>query len=106
LNAVGGAPVRIHVAHIPAKFFSEIREVFVMPPFRNQGIGGFLEGYACKESRDAGSGTMRLLMHEADSVVGPPRAAARTFGNHHGYEWRWRSTEGPRIAAVGVKKLV
>lgn len=95
-----------HMAHLEDSTTSEIRELFVMPAFRHQGIGSFLEGFASERAALAGSKEMRLLMHEADSIIGPPRAAARHFGSRRGYDWRWRVGAAPRTVAIGIKQLV
>jgi GNAT superfamily N-acetyltransferase len=84
---------------------SEIRELFCWPAFRRLGIGGYLEQTATERAASYGSGAIRLFMNEADAIIGPPRAAARLFGKQRGYEWRWRPTSGPRLAAIGIKRL-
>jgi hypothetical protein len=85
--------------------FSEIIEIFCWPAFRRLGIGRLLEETAVYRARIAGSASISVLMHEADAIVGSPRAAARLFGKVMGYEWRWRATTGLRLAAVGFKNL-
>ena len=98
-----------HVCHLHDAETSEIRELFVMPAFRKQGIGSCLEGMSCERALEWGSVEIRLLMHEADAVIegpAPPnRTRARTFGEARGYEWHWRSRSGPRTAAIGWKAL-
>jgi GNAT superfamily N-acetyltransferase len=83
----------------------EIPELFVWPTFRRMGIGRFLEREAVKFAAKWGCGEIHLMMNEADSVVGPPRSAARLFAQAVGYEWRWRPEVAPRRPATAIKRL-
>ena len=87
------------------KTFSEITELFVWPIYRRLGLGTSLEEMALSEAQDYGSTEIRLIMNEADAVIGPPRAAARKFAKARGYELRWRDTVQPRAPATGIKAV-
>jgi GNAT superfamily N-acetyltransferase len=83
----------------------EIPELFVWPTFRRMGIGRILEGVALDYADAWNCGEIHLMMNEADAIVGPPRAAARTFALALGYEWRWRNEVAPRRPATAIKRL-
>jgi GNAT superfamily N-acetyltransferase len=85
--------------------YSEITELFVWPLYRRMHFGAELESQAVELARAHGSTEIRLLMNEADSVVGPPRAAAREFAKACGYDQRWRTTVGPRARMTGIKSI-
>jgi GNAT superfamily N-acetyltransferase len=93
------------VCHDTDRQVSEIRELFVMPAFRHQGIGSFLEGISAEQAAEYGSREAHLVMNNGDSVLGPPRRTAREFGSRRGYSWRWRDVPRLRAVAVGVKSL-
>jgi GNAT superfamily N-acetyltransferase len=84
---------------------SEITELFVWPLYRRMHFGTELEGQAVELARAHGSSEIRLLMNEADSIVGPPRAAAREFAKASDYDLRWRTTVGPRARMTGIKSI-
>lgn len=95
----------VYVFHLPgAPASSEIRELFVWPAFRRQGIGTLLEDVAASLARSRDSSSLRALLHEADGHVGV-RVAGRRFGQERGYTWRWRKVNRPRLVAVGEKAL-
>jgi hypothetical protein len=81
----------------------EIPELFVWPTFRRLGIGQELEMIAQDIAQTWGCSELHLMMNEADALIGPPRAAARNFGQALGYTWRWRAEVAPRRSATGVK---
>jgi GNAT superfamily N-acetyltransferase len=85
--------------------YSEITELYVWPLFRRMHLGAELESAAVEEARTQGSSEVRLLMNEADCVIGPPRAAAREFATACGYDLRWRTTVGPRARMTGIKSI-
>jgi GNAT superfamily N-acetyltransferase len=85
--------------------YSEITELFVWPLYRRMHFGTELEGQAVELARAHGSSEIRLLMNEADSIVGPPRAAAREFAKARDYDLRWRTTVGPRARMTGIKSI-
>lgn len=91
------------VAHDEQRNLSQIRELFVMPAMRGQGIGSVLEGLAAEQATAYGSTEIQLLMNDCDSVVGPIRGKARRFGQNRGYTWLWRRLPELRSVAVGVK---
>jgi GNAT superfamily N-acetyltransferase len=93
------------VCHDTDRQVSEIRELFVMPAFRHQGIGSFLEGISAEQAAEYGSREVHLVMNNGDSVLGPPRHTAREFGSRRGYSWRWRDVPRLRAVAIGVKSL-
>jgi GNAT superfamily N-acetyltransferase len=84
----------------------EIAELFVWPTFRRMGIGRYLEDVARDYATSWGCEAIHLMMNEADAVIGPPRAAARLFGQALGYDWRWRADVAPRTSATGIKRVV
>jgi GNAT superfamily N-acetyltransferase len=65
--------------------YSEITELYVWPSYRRMKLGKWLESAATDEARNQGSSEIRLLMNEADAVIGPPGAAARKFADACGY---------------------
>jgi hypothetical protein len=69
------------------------------------GIGRMLDGLAVSYAASWGCREIRLMMNEADAVVGPPRAVARMFGKSLGYEWRWRAETEPRRPATAIKPV-
>lgn len=94
------------IAHDEQRRISQIRELFVLPAMRDQGIGSVLEGIATEQAVAYGSTELQLLMNDCDSVVGPVRHRARRFGQRHGYSWRWRQVQELRAVAVGVKAIM
>ncbi|MEY8017709.1 GNAT family N-acetyltransferase [Mycobacterium servetii] len=85
--------------------YSEITELYVWPIYRRMHLGTSLEGLAVEEARSHGSSEIRLLMNEADCIIGPPRAAGREFAQTCGYDLRWRTTQAPRARMTGVKSV-
>jgi len=85
--------------------YSEITELYVWPSYRRMKLGKWLESAATEEARNQGSSEIRLLMNEADAVIGPPRAAARKFADACGYTLRWRIGVAPRSHATGIKAI-
>lgn len=88
----------------PTKF-SEITELYVWPIYRRMHLGAELEKAAVELAKDQGSPEIRLLMNEADCIIGPPRAAAREFAKSCSYDLRWRTTVGPRARMTGIKSI-
>ena len=84
---------------------SQILELFVWPTFRRMGIGTLLEQVALEAARQSGATKLELVLHEADSVVGTPRAAARHFAASNAYSWRWRNGTAPRSTGTAVKSV-
>jgi len=93
------------LCHDSDRRVSEIRELFVMPAFRHQGVGSLLEGISAEQAAEYGSREVHLVMNNGDSVLGPPRRTAREFGSRRGYSWRWRDVPRLRAVAIGVKSL-
>jgi GNAT superfamily N-acetyltransferase len=94
------------IRHWPgAARYSEITELYVWPLYRRMHFGAELESQAVELARAQGSSEIRSLMNEADSIVGPPRAAAREFAKACGYDLRWRTTVGPRARMTSVKSI-
>jgi GNAT superfamily N-acetyltransferase len=83
----------------------EVPELFVWPTFRRMGVGRILNEYAEGYAQMWRCSEIRLMMNEADAVVGPPRAAARLFGQACGYQWTWRQEVAPRRTATGSKQI-
>ena len=83
----------------------EIPELFVWPTFRRMGIGRELEAIGQDIAGTWHCSQLHLMMNEADALVGPPRRAARNFGQALGYRWRWRDEVAPRRVATGVKRI-
>jgi GNAT superfamily N-acetyltransferase len=105
-NGFGLRLAWMFLRHWPgATKYSEITELYVWPLYRRMHLGAELESAAVEEARAHGSSEIRLLMNEADSVIGPPRAAAREFAKACGYDLRWRTTVGPRARMTGLKAI-
>lgn len=85
--------------------YSEITELYVWPVYRRMGLGKWLESTAVQEAQNQGSSEIRLLMNEAEAVIGPPRAAARKFAMACGYTIWWRNTIAPRAHATCTKTI-
>jgi GNAT superfamily N-acetyltransferase len=85
--------------------YSEITELYIWPIYRRMGLGSWLESAAVDEAQIQGSSEIRLLMNEADCVIGPPRSAARKFAGARGYALRWRNTVAPKACATGIKAI-
>jgi GNAT superfamily N-acetyltransferase len=83
----------------------ELRELFVMPAFRHQGIGSCLEGISCDRARAGGATEMRLIVHQADGGVLANRGTARKFINVRGYRMFWRNQTGPIAVGFACKEL-
>lgn len=83
----------------------EIPELFVWPTFRRLGIGQELETIAQSIAQNWECSELHLMMNEGDALIGPPRAAARKFGQALGYTWRWKTEVAPRRNATGIKQL-
>lgn len=97
-----------YVRHIEDKLLSIIEEIFVIPAFRQQGIGSYLEATCRELAQSVGSVELHLFHHGSDAmIVGAPprRKVAREFGSKRGYEWRYRSQLHPPLHAIGLKKL-
>ena len=84
---------------------AEVTELFVWPTFRRMGVGRLLDEFAVGCARLWDCSEIRLMMNEADAVLGPPRAAARLFAQSVGYEWKWRQEVGPRRPATAFKTI-
>jgi GNAT superfamily N-acetyltransferase len=83
----------------------EIPELFVWPTFRRMGIGRLLDEFAVGHARLWDCSELRLMMNEADAVVGSPRAAARLFAQSVGYKWKWHQDVAPRRPATAFKMI-
>jgi len=97
-----------YIRHLEDKPLSIIEEIFVIPAFRQQGIGSYLEAACCELAESVNSVELQLFHHAADAmIVGTPprRKVAREFGTKRGYEWRYRSRVHPPLYAVGFQKL-
>ncbi|MGA2530724.1 MAG: hypothetical protein ABSG36_16405 [Acidimicrobiales bacterium] len=91
--------------HVRDTETSELRELFVMPAFRHQGIGSCLEGISCERAQAIGSTEMRLIVHQADGGVLANRGAARKFVTVRGYKMYWRHQTGPIAVGFATKTL-
>ncbi|MHB8234394.1 MAG: GNAT family N-acetyltransferase [Solirubrobacteraceae bacterium] len=83
----------------------EVPELFVWPTFRRMGVGRILEGFATECAQNWECDEIRLMLNEADAVLGPPRKAARLFAQERGYEWKWRQEVGPRRPGTAYKSV-
>jgi GNAT superfamily N-acetyltransferase len=83
----------------------EIPELFVWPTFRRMGVGRLLDEFAVGHARMWDCSELRLMMNDADAVVGTPRAAARLFAQARGYQWKWRQEVAPRRPATAYKTI-
>lgn len=96
----------IFLRHHPGENkYTEITEVFVWPIFRRLHLGQTLEAAGVDEAQYFGSRDIRLIMNEADAVIGPPRSTARNFAKACGYSLRWRTSVAPRAHATGIKAI-
>ena len=78
-------------------------QLFVWPTFRGVGVGRLLEEFAAAHARLCGAGEIRLMMNEADAVLGPP-GAARLFAESLGCRrCKWREKIAPRRPATVVR---
>jgi len=83
----------------------EVPELFVWPTFRGMGVGRLLNDFAVGYARLCECSEIRLMMNEADAVVGSPRAAARLFAQACGYRWKWRQEVAPRRVGTAYMKI-
>lgn len=83
---------------------SVLKELFVWPPFRRQGLGSMLEAEAVESARRHGANRLKILLYEMDAQPMAQRAGER-FGRKSGYRWRWGKNSRPQLDAVGVKTL-
>lgn len=97
---MGWAFVR-HRQAVP--WITEILELFVWPTFRRMGVGSALEELSRGRAQLWQSSELHLMLHEADSVIGPLRGAARGFALARGYQWRWHNRVAPRRTGTAVK---
>jgi GNAT superfamily N-acetyltransferase len=84
---------------------TEIRELFVMPPFRRLGIGSYLEGFAVRRSQGTGATAIEATIHQADGGVLSNRGAVRGFLANRGYQIAWRNRTGPLSVGTGEKSV-
>jgi GNAT superfamily N-acetyltransferase len=93
------------LGHLQSEKISWLRELFVMPALRGQGVGSVLEGIFCQRAREMGSREARAIIHEADGGVLTNRRTARPFLVHRNYRLRWKTQTGPRAIALATKEL-
>jgi GNAT superfamily N-acetyltransferase len=92
--------------HLRDSTVSELRELFVIPAFRHQGIGSILEDVSCQLAQAMGSNEMKVIVHEADGgVPGANRGALRKFLRVNDYKMHWRPQTGPRATGFATKDL-
>ncbi len=103
-NGIGLRMGWAFVCSDPERGVSEVRELYVMPPFRKQGIGSFLEERIVAATQSAGLEEVHVALTDADKVLNH-RAIARSFAARHGYTWRWRAIPRLRADAIAVKKI-
>jgi GNAT superfamily N-acetyltransferase len=93
------------LCHLRDTSISEIRELFVMPAFRGQGVGYCLEHVACRRARAAQSTILKAVIHQADGGILANRVAVRGFLKSRGYRMRWRNQTGPVAVGYATKDV-
>lgn len=82
-----------------------LKELFIWPPFRRQGYGTILESVATENARAWGARRLQVLLHEMDAQPSMS-AAAESFAEQLSFRWHWdKSTQPPRVEAIGEKML-
>lgn len=80
------------------------KEFFVWPQFRRRGYGTILEAAAVLRAAAWGSNRVEVLLHEPDGRLSV-RGQARQFASKHNYQWLWRRTAVPPVAATAHKSV-
>jgi GNAT superfamily N-acetyltransferase len=95
-----------HLYHFPpeGERRSVLRELFVIPEARRQGVGTALERFAKERAVDRAADVLQIDLNEADAY-GASMEAARSFATRCGYEWMAGSTMHPSIHSYAQKNL-
>jgi GNAT superfamily N-acetyltransferase len=95
-----------HVHHLlgPNATTCVVKELFVWPAFRSQGIGTLLERMCVKVASRWGAEDVEMLLHEADDLV-PVKSPGRAFAVKCGYLLSPANATRPAITAVAVKHM-
>lgn len=81
-----------------------LRELFVRPGRRREGIGSLLEGTAAEWARSYGNDEMQIWLREADArarIIGPPIEFAASLG----YTWKDVDMRRPNVAKIARRTL-
>lgn len=83
---------------------SIVKELFVWPAFREQGLGVLIEKATVSVAKKYGAKKVQVWLHAADYVHGS-QSPGKTFGEKVGYRWDSRVQERPCLVATGEKVL-
>jgi GNAT superfamily N-acetyltransferase len=92
---------RVHLYHDEV---ATLRELFVRPERRREGIGSILEGTAAEWARDYGHAAIQIWLREADArerVIGAPIA----FAASRGYIWEDIKMRRPNVVKIAHRTL-
>jgi GNAT superfamily N-acetyltransferase len=104
-NGCGQRLAWAHLHHLPGKpRTSVVKEFFVWPNCRREGLGTKLEAAVAFRAQAVNSEMLEIWVHEIDAWP-HVRAVARTFLKSSGYELIWRRFARPAVAFVGQKKI-
>lgn len=104
-----GYGLRIGWAHLhnlrgEQRAVSILKEFFVWPAFRRQGLGTLLEHAVVDIAQQLSSGVLQVWLHQADDGRGV-LSPARKFFSERGYKWDWGTRKMPTLKAIGSKAL-
>jgi GNAT superfamily N-acetyltransferase len=91
-------------AHLHHDEVPTLRELFVRPERRREGVGSLLEGTAAEWARDYGCGAMQIWLREADArerIIGAPIA----FAASRGYDWEDVEMRRPNVVKIARRTL-
>lgn len=81
-----------------------LRELFVHPDRRREGVGLILEGTAAESARDKGAVALQIWLRPADArerLIDAPLGFARTLG----YEWEDVAMRRPNVVKIARRNL-
>jgi GNAT superfamily N-acetyltransferase len=81
-----------------------LRELFVHPNRRREGVGQILEGTAAEWARDKGADTLQVWLREADARERLIEAPLR-FASSLGYEWEDVEMRRPNVVKIARRSL-
>jgi GNAT superfamily N-acetyltransferase len=91
-------------AHLYYEDVPTLRELFVRPERRREGIGSLLEGTVAEWARERGYGAIRIWLREADArerIIGAPIAFAAGLG----YEWEDVEMHRPNVVKIARRTV-
>lgn len=105
-NGVGQLMAWAYLHHLPgASRVSIVKELFVWPSHRRQGLGTKLEAALVFRAQVAKSFKLEAWVYEIDAWP-HVRAVARTFVQRRGYSVRWRKLGRPAVAFIAEKTII